>query len=151
MRVTRVTRASRLMRVTRVTRVTRVPRVTRVTRVTRLTSVTRVTRAAKVIRATRLMRVTRATRVIWVTTSAGTCQYLKQATRSARLGTRCWESPNLNNFDIKHIASLKETILEDFVERANNNVDGDFLHLATALDPRWKDLKVNNKSGREGC
>ena len=46
---------------------------------------------------------------------------------------------------------MKEAILEDFVERANNNVDGDFLHLATALDPQWKDLKVNNKSGREGC
>ena len=29
-------------------------------------------------------------------------------------------------------------------------MDGDFLHLATALDPQWKDLKVNNKSGREG-
>ena len=45
---------------------------------------------------------------------------------------------------------MKETILEDFVERANNNMDGDFLHLATALDPQWKDLKENNKSGREG-
>ena len=30
-------------------------------------------------------------------------------------------------------------------------MDGDFLHLATALDPQWKDLKVNNKGGREGC
>ena len=30
-------------------------------------------------------------------------------------------------------------------------MDGDFLHLATALDPQWKDLKVNNKCGREGC
>ena len=29
--------------------------------------------------------------------------------------------------------------------------DGDFLHLATALDAQWKDLKVNNKSGMEGC
>ena len=46
---------------------------------------------------------------------------------------------------------MKEAILEDFVERANNNVDGDFLHLATALDPQWKHLKVNNKSSREGC
>ena len=57
----------------------------------------------------------------------------------------------MNHFDIKRIASLKEAILEDFVERANNNVDGDFLHLATALDPQWKDLKVNTKSGGEGC
>ena len=30
-------------------------------------------------------------------------------------------------------------------------MDSDFLHLAIALDPHWKDLKVNNKSGREGC
>ena len=36
--------------------------------------------------------------------------------------------------------------------RPNNNVDSDiFLHLATALNPQWKDLKVNNKSGMEGC
>ena len=27
-------------------------------------------------------------------------------------------------------------------------MDGNFLHLATALDPQWKDLK---KSSREGC
>ena len=46
---------------------------------------------------------------------------------------------------------MKEAILEDFLERANNNVDGDFLHLVTALDPQWKDPKVNNKSSREGC
>ena len=45
---------------------------------------------------------------------------------------------------------MKEGILEAFVARANNNVDGDFFQLATALDPQWKDLKVNNKSGREG-
>ena len=30
-------------------------------------------------------------------------------------------------------------------------MDADFLHLATGLDPQWKDLKVNNKSVREGC
>ena len=65
------------------------------------------------------------------------------------LGTQsCWKSSNLNHFDIKHIASLKKAILEDFVERANNNVDGDFLHLVTALDPQWKNLK---ESSREGC
>ena len=46
---------------------------------------------------------------------------------------------------------MKEAILEDFLKTATNNVDGDFLHLATALDPQWKDLKVNNKCGREGC
>ena len=45
---------------------------------------------------------------------------------------------------------MKEAILEDFVETAINNVDSDFLHLATALDPQWEDLKLNNKSGREG-
>ena len=44
---------------------------------------------------------------------------------------------------------MKEAILEDFVGRANNFVDDDFLELATALDPQWKDLKVNNKSDRE--
>ena len=27
-------------------------------------------------------------------------------------------------------------------------MDGDFLHLVTALDPQWKDLK---ESSREGC
>ena len=42
----------------------------------------------------------------------------------------------------------KEAVLEDFVERGNNNVDGNFLHLATALDPQCKDLK---ESSREGC
>ena len=46
---------------------------------------------------------------------------------------------------------MKEAILEDLVEIANNNVDGNFPHLATALDPQWKYLKVNNKCGREGC
>ena len=38
--------------------------------------------------------------------------------------------------------------MRTFVERANNNVDGDFLHLVTALDPQWKDLE---ESSREGC
>ena len=37
--------------------------------------------------------------------------------------------------------------MRTFVERANNNVDGDFLHLATALDPQWKVIK----SSRERC
>ena len=30
-------------------------------------------------------------------------------------------------------------------------MDGDFLHLVTALDLQWEDLKLNKKSGREGC
>ena len=30
-------------------------------------------------------------------------------------------------------------------------MDGDFFHLATALDPEWKYLKVNTKVVREGC
>ena len=30
-------------------------------------------------------------------------------------------------------------------------MDGNFLHLATAIDPQWKGLKVNNESGMEGC
>ena len=46
---------------------------------------------------------------------------------------------------------MKEAFLEDFAERANTNVYGDFLFLATALDRHWKQPKVNNKSGREGC
>ena len=33
---------------------------------------------------------------------------------------------------------MKEAILEDVVDRPKNNMDGDFLHLATALDPQWK-------------
>ena len=44
---------------------------------------------------------------------------------------------------------MKEAFLEDFVEWANNIVDGDVLHLATALHPQREDLEVNNKSGRE--
>ena len=51
--------------------------------------------------------------------------------------------------DPVYIANLKETILQDFTTRINKNVDGNFLLLATALDPHWKDLKVINKSGRE--
>ena len=33
---------------------------------------------------------------------------------------------------------MKEAILEEVVDRPNNNMDGDFLQLATALDPQWK-------------
>ena len=43
---------------------------------------------------------------------------------------------------------MKEAILEDLVEIANNNVDGNFPHLATALDLQWKDLKVKVHSVR---
>ena len=43
---------------------------------------------------------------------------------------------------------MEGAIFEDFVERANNNVDGDVLHLATALAPQWE---VIIKSGGEGC
>ena len=50
-----------------------------------------------------------------------------------------------DNSDPVYIAKLKEVILEDFVKRANSNIDGNFLLLATALDPRWKDLKVITK------
>ena len=51
--------------------------------------------------------------------------------------------------DPVYIAKMKETILDDFTARINKNVDGNFLLLATALDPHWKDLKVINKSGRD--
>ena len=51
--------------------------------------------------------------------------------------------------DPVYIAKLKESILDDITERVNTNVDVNFLLVATALDPHWKDLKVVNKSGRE--
>ena len=54
-----------------------------------------------------------------------------------------------DNSDPVYIAKLKEVILEDFVKRANSNIDGNFLLLATALDPRWKDLKVITKESRD--
>ena len=54
-----------------------------------------------------------------------------------------------DNSDPVYIAKLKEVILEDFVKRANSNIDGNFLLLATALDPRWKDLKVIAKESRD--
>ena len=53
-------------------------------------------------------------------------------------------SKKLHFFEMR--ASL---ILEDFVKRANSNIDGNFLLLATALDPRWKDLKVITKESRD--
>ena len=43
---------------------------------------------------------------------------------------------------------MEAVLLEDFVERGNKNVNGDFGHLATALDPQWKELKERS---REGC
>ena len=51
--------------------------------------------------------------------------------------------------DSVYIGKIKGTILEDFTTRINTNVDGNFLLLATALDPHWKDLKVISKDGRE--
>ena len=51
--------------------------------------------------------------------------------------------------DPVYIGKMKEAILEDFTTRLNTNVDGNFLLLATALDPHWKDLKVISKEGRE--
>ena len=51
--------------------------------------------------------------------------------------------------DPVYIAKLKEVILEDFAKRTNSNVDGNFLLLATALDPWWKDLKGITKESRE--
>ena len=51
--------------------------------------------------------------------------------------------------DSVYIGKMKGTILEDFTTRINTNADGNFLLLATALDPHWKDLKVISKDGRE--
>ena len=44
---------------------------------------------------------------------------------------------------------MKEVILEDFNRRVTKNIDTDFFLLATALDPRWKDLKMIRRSERD--
>ena len=44
---------------------------------------------------------------------------------------------------------MKEVILEDFNRRVAKNIDTDFFLLATALDPRWKDLKMIRRSERD--
>ena len=51
--------------------------------------------------------------------------------------------------DPLYIARMKEVILEDFNRRVAKNIDTDFFLLATALDPRWKDLKMIRRSERD--
>ena len=50
--------------------------------------------------------------------------------------------------DPLYIARMKEVILEDFNRRVAKNIDTDFFLLATALDPRWKDLKMIRRHER---
>ena len=50
--------------------------------------------------------------------------------------------------DPVYIARMKEVILEDFNRRVAKNIDTDFFLLATALDPRWKDLKMTRRHER---
>ena len=47
--------------------------------------------------------------------------------------------------DKPYIARLKAIILKDFIERTAKNVNFSFLLKATALDPRYKKLKVVDK------
>ena len=51
--------------------------------------------------------------------------------------------------DSVYIAKLKDVILNDFNKRIETNVDVDFFLLAAFLDPRWKELRMVNKPGRD--
>ena len=52
--------------------------------------------------------------------------------------------------DPKYIAEMKTIILEDFKARVGKYINNEFLLKATALDPRFKKLKlVEDKEGRE--
>lgn len=44
--------------------------------------------------------------------------------------------------DTSYISEMKEIILKDFKDRSAKNLDGKFLLKTTALDPRFKNLKV---------
>ena len=44
--------------------------------------------------------------------------------------------------DPVYMARMKRVILEDFNRRVKKNIDTEFFLVATALDPRWKDLKM---------
>ena len=57
----------------------------------------------------------------------------------------------LNTSDPVYIAKMKEIILKDFIKRVSDNVDGNFLLISTALDPRFKSLKMidDNTGARE--
>ena len=51
--------------------------------------------------------------------------------------------------DHLYIARMKEVIPEDITRRIAKNIDTDFSLLATALDPRWKDLKMIKRHERD--
>ena len=51
--------------------------------------------------------------------------------------------------DPVYIARMKRVILEDFNRRVAKNIDTDFFLSATALDPRWKDLKMIKRNERD--
>ena len=52
--------------------------------------------------------------------------------------------------DAVYIAHMKEVILDDFKQRITDNLNGDVLLKCTALDPRFKSLKiVDNKEARD--
>ena len=51
--------------------------------------------------------------------------------------------------DPVYIARMKRVILEDFNKRVAKNIDTDFFLSATALDPRWKDLKMIKRNERD--
>ena len=57
----------------------------------------------------------------------------------------------IDSSDSVYIAKMKAVILDDFNKRIATNVDQDFFLLATLLDPRWKELKMVAKQGRDGA
>ena len=53
--------------------------------------------------------------------------------------------------DPVYMVNMKKIMLDDLKERVADNLNGKFLLKATALDPRFKNLKmVETKTGREG-
>ena len=51
--------------------------------------------------------------------------------------------------DPLYIARMEEVISENFSRRVAKNIDTDFFLLATALNPRWKDLKMIKRHERD--
>ena len=52
--------------------------------------------------------------------------------------------------DPLYIARMKQVNLQDFNRRIAKNIETDFFLMATALDPRWKDLKMIKRHGWMG-
>ena len=56
----------------------------------------------------------------------------------------------IDSEDAMYIAHMKEVVLDDFKQRIADNLNGDVLLKCTALDPRFKSMKiVENKEARE--